>query len=199
MTIQSEDGRSGADAPSGCQPEEWRDVVGYEGLYEVSSLGRVRSRFAVNGHCLSTAGTDKDGYPVVSLSAPDGRHTFTLHRVVCRAFHGEPTALHNEVAHLDGVRTNARADNLQWASKVENHFHMRAHGTHPAGDRHPKARLTWGDVHDIRALPDPVNNAAVGRRYGVTAGAIWDVRRGRTWRAQPSSDVTELKREGEGQ
>lgn len=195
--------RGSGHQPTASASEEWRDVVGYEGLYEVSSFGCIRSRYAVNGHVLSTAGTDKDGYPVVSLtcrsvsvspfprmtvsslsgSAPDGRHTFALHRLVALAFHGEKrNALHREVAHLDGDKTNPRADNLKWCSKVENHFHMRAHGTLVAGERHPRAKLTSAEVMAIRAASGSVNMAALGRQYGVSRDNIRQIRKGQIWR-----------------
>lgn len=105
--------------------EEWRAVPGYAGLYEVSDLGRVRSFYRdrrVLRPCL-----DKDGYPLVSLNRDGVRKTHVLHKIVCRAFHGEPNVLHREVAHLDGVRGNCSAANLRWVSRIENQFHKRAH------------------------------------------------------------------------
>jgi hypothetical protein len=96
------------------EPEGWRPVHGYAGFYEVSNLGRIRS--AATARVLSLDGTDKDGYPVVSLNRFGVRKTHALHRLVALSFHGDKcNALHNEVAHLDGDKTNPRSDNLKWA------------------------------------------------------------------------------------
>lgn len=161
------------------QAEEWRAVVGYEGIYEVSDLGRVRSRHAVNGHVLSPT-SDKDGYPVINLYAPDGRRTWAVHRLVASAFHGEKrNALHREVAHLDGDKTNARADNLKWCSKIENHHHKRAHGTHQAGEKHPRAKLTNEAVEEIRESRGL--RGALAAKYGISKDTVTDIRRGRRW------------------
>jgi hypothetical protein len=107
------------------------------------------------------------------------RTTTKLHIVVCRAFNGPPSLLHNEVAHLDGSRTNARADNLKWVSRVENHSHKRAHGTSQIGERHPRARLTETAVRSIRV--DRRSAAEIGAAYGVSRHTIADVRQGKRW------------------
>lgn len=170
--MQIEDGRVAS--------EEWRAVVGYEGVYEVSDLGRVRSR--ASGHVLSPT-RDKDGYPVINLYGPEARRTWAVHRLVASAFHGDRrNPVHREVAHLDGDRTNARADNLKWCSKVENHSHMRAHGTAPVGSRNGRAKLTLAQVREIKAAKGTRINGELGRKYGVHKDTIGLIRRGRIWR-----------------
>ena len=175
-------------------PEIWREVPGFEGRYEVSSHGRVRSlprvelssrgRRVVKGGLLRST-PDPDGYLHVSLSGGSGakRRTCSLHRLVCTAFHGPPTLLHNEAAHLDGSRTNARADNLRWVSKRENHSHKRLHGTHGAGEKHPRARLTEASARvAISMLADGLTCKEVGAVVGVSASAIEDIRKRKNWR-----------------
>lgn len=159
--------------------EEWRPVAGYEGLYQVSSGGVVRSLRYDPPKAISV-GKDRDGYPIVRLYRDGKRTTIALHRVVCRAFHGEPNILHNEAAHLDGDRTNARADNLKWASKCENHFHRKAHGTSPAGANHPRAKLTEENARKIRHSNAP--RVTLAKRFGVSWQTVNDIQRGRRWR-----------------
>jgi hypothetical protein len=160
--------------------EEWRPCPDFEHWYEVSSFGRVRSH--ARGSRVLFQGRDSSGYPTVAMNKGGRRSTKTVHRLVCRAFHGEPIGDSNEAAHLDGNRTNPRADNLAWATKVENHSHMQAHGTQRAGERHPRAKLTWEDVRQVRALPRPLNMAAIGRRYGVHETTIRQIITGERWR-----------------
>jgi transposase-like protein len=126
------------------------------------------------------------------LTKDGKRRPFTVHRLVALAFHsGKRNALHNEVAHLDGDRTNPRADNLKWVSKVENHFHMRAHGTHPAGIRQSGAKLTDEIVRRVRSLPPGQSLAETARRLGVHYETLRRARQGRTWRhvGQTSSHI----------
>lgn len=94
----------------------WREVKGYEGLYDVSSDGKVysrRSKKVLRGSPIP------GGYLTVALHAGGGQKTRTIHRLVCEAFHrnphGKPT-----VNHIDGVKTNNRASNLEWATHKEN-------------------------------------------------------------------------------
>lgn len=170
--------------------ELWLPCPEYEGRYEVSSLGRIRSlpreelaasgvRRKVRGGILNPM-LSPDGYPRVSLRKDGKLRTMTLHRLICRAFHGEqPNPIHKEVAHLDGVRTNARADNLKWVGKFQNHSHRREHGTLPKGERHPQAKLTEQAVRDI--LSSALTARALAERYGVSRDTVADIRRGRRW------------------
>lgn len=161
--------------------EIWRPCPDFVGLYEVSNLGRVRSLYSKPPLVIAQA-TDRTDYPMVALSRDGRRTSRTVHRLVCRAFHGEPFSIWNEAAHLDGDRANARADNLKWVNKVENHFHQRAHGTHMAGEKHPRAKLTQEEVNAIRGSAGP--RGEIAARYGISKSTVTDIRTGRRWRPQ---------------
>ena len=105
--------------------EEWRPVVGYEGLYEVSNTGRVRSLdryvkgkgksyFLHKGRVLSPA-IKPEGYLIVRLQ----RRTFYIHRLVTAAFLPNPDNL-PEVNHKDEDKTNNRVENLEWCDHKYN-------------------------------------------------------------------------------
>jgi len=104
--------------------EIWRDVTGYEGLYEVSSLGRVRNNKnpAKHGFFMKAAvSTEENGYRNVHIKlSKDGEHKiFRLSRLVWETFHGKiPAKLH--VDHIDNDPTNNKLDNLQLLSVTEN-------------------------------------------------------------------------------
>jgi len=109
--------------------EEWRPVVGYEGLYEVSALGRVKSFwYSAQGVILRTS-RHPCGYPQVSLSSTDGAKVKHLvHAIVAEAFIGHrPDG--EEVRHLDGNTGNPRRTNLAYGTHSENMLDMRLHGT----------------------------------------------------------------------
>lgn len=108
--------------------ELWRTIGGYEGLYEVSTFGRVRSLPRNYGYGTIAAPiilkpeVIKGGYLRVRLSKYGKRERFLINRLVATAFVPNP---HNKpiVNHLDTVRTNNRADNLEWATYKENSNH----------------------------------------------------------------------------
>lgn len=109
--------------------EEWRDVVGYEGLYQVSNLGRVKS--------LSRRIVYKDGreynYPSkvlknqkvgagfrsVMLYGVNGNKQYFVHRLVAETFIPNPNNL-SDVNHKDGCKTNNILSNLEWCSHSDN-------------------------------------------------------------------------------
>ena len=108
--------------------EEWRDVVGYEGLYQVSSEGRVKSleRKVPKGYGERTVKerilkpkTDRYGYLNVGLYAGGKRKMLTVHRLVCQAFH-ENTSNKPQINHINEIKTDNRASNLEWATAREN-------------------------------------------------------------------------------
>ena len=111
--------------------EEWRDVVGYEGLYQVSSEGHVKSlerkvpkwdgERTVKERILKPR-TDHYGYLLVSLCAGGKSKTLKVHRLVCEAFHDNPENK-LDVNHINENKTDNRACNLEWCTRRENINH----------------------------------------------------------------------------
>jgi len=164
--------------------EEWRPVVGYEGLYEVSSHGRVRTlgggKARTHGRILrATSGTT--GYLRVALSAANVARTRKVHRLVAEAFLGAPPP-RAYVLHHDGNPQNNRVENLRYGDARQNLADAIRHGAwEPArGENAGKAKLTADIVRAIRQSPE--NAATLARRYGVDAKTAWEAKHGRTWR-----------------
>lgn len=111
--------------------EQWRPVPGYEGLYEVSDQGGIKStrRKGSAGGILKTPIDPATGYPKVGLYR-DGRGTTkAVHQIVAAAFLG-PTPEGQEIRHMDGNRQNNRFGNLMHGTSRENKLDMILHGTH---------------------------------------------------------------------
>ena len=114
--------------------EEWRDVVGYEGRYQVSSMGRVKSleRKVTKGDGERTVkerflkpNVSYGGYLMVALYAGGKRKMLKVHRLVCQAFHDNPDNK-SDVNHINEDKADNRACNLEWCTRREN----INHGTH---------------------------------------------------------------------
>lgn len=103
----------------GC--EIWKEVEGYEGLYEVSNFGRVRSlgNDKTRKTKILKAGERKDGYLQVGLCKNKKQKIFRVHRIVAQAFIPNPLNL-PEVNHKDEDKTNNRVENLEWCSRKYN-------------------------------------------------------------------------------
>lgn len=105
--------------------EEWRDIVGYEGRYQVSNLGRVRSLPSfdslgrnINGKILSPV-NESNGYAQVTLCNKAGHRGVSVHRLVAVAFLENPNSF-PDINHIDENKKNNRVENLEWCSKSYN-------------------------------------------------------------------------------
>ena len=106
--------------------EEWKPVVGYEGLYEVSSLGRVKSlpRNTTHGGIMKPYINGRNGYAYIRLTK-DGKPTQRrVHKLVMMAFDPRPTGNYYDknftINHIDGDKTNNNLSNLEWCTQSEN-------------------------------------------------------------------------------
>ena len=102
--------------------EEWRDIEGYEGLYQVSNLGRVKS-LNCRGHkgCIGilTPRFDGKGYEMVALYKEGKARNTKVHRLVAQAFIPNPNN-YPQVNHKDEDKTNNCVDNLEWCDTQYN-------------------------------------------------------------------------------
>jgi hypothetical protein len=161
-------------------PEEWRPVVGYEGWYEVSNLGRVRriarDPGARTGHVLVPR-IRRDGYPFVTLYT--GTHAsgrmFVVHRLVGAAFL-PPRVDAPEINHKDGTRLNARADNLEWVTRGENNLH--AYRTGLRSSVWPRS-ITEIAVIMIRQLRGTEPQSVTARRFGINQSQVSRIQSGK--------------------
>ena len=97
--------------------EIWKDIKGYEGLYQVSNLGRVRRRSK-----LLHLNTNTHGYKHITLSKDNVQKTAVVHRLVASAFIENPLGL-PQINHKDGDKSNNSVSNLEWVTQKENNRH----------------------------------------------------------------------------
>ena len=168
----------------------WRDVGGYEGLYQVSAYGNVRSlpreitvvRLGtvvgkrVAGRMLNPAIRD-GGYKKVVLSKNGRQKSFQVHRLVALAFIPNP-GKKPQVNHIDGNPSNNRLENLEWATGGENLIHSYAvlgRVTPTKGKPARNRKLTLPDV--IAIYQADGRQEDIAKRYGVSRTIVSRIKR----------------------
>lgn len=168
--------------------ENWKAVVGYEGLYEVSDLGKVRSlsfrnrNVAIDRIKILAQSKLPSGYLRVSLCRDNTRRDQFVHALVLNAFVGQrPTD--NEAAHRNGRPSDNRLANLRWATRRENNVDDKiAHGTLRVGSRVHNAKLTESSalqIHELRSSGEMTD--AIALKLGVCVDTVRKVLRGERW------------------
>lgn len=154
--------------------ERWKDVVGYEGFYQVSDQGRVKSlRRVVNDkggervipERILRASLASRKYPSVCLARAKTKRTVCVHVLVAAAFIGE-RPLGHIVHHKDENKGNSMSDNLEYILSAEHTCH------HNTGKRYER-KLSFGDRQDIVArLGQGERQVALAAEYGVSQSRI---------------------------
>lgn len=166
--------------------EQWLPVKGFEALYHVSNMGRVRRMMALHG---TYAGKllkhqyNSGGYPRIFLSKDGETSIVFVHRLVAEAFIGaRPDGM--EINHKDMNRRNPLVTNLEYVSRSENIIHGNANRAYPParGEDKPQHKLTWAIVDDIRRSSD--TQRALAKKYEVCSRTISNIRLGLKWRRE---------------
>ena len=166
--------------------EEWRDVIGYEGVYSVSNLGRVRRDLQVagsqRGRILSGA-WDAYGYPRACLCKNDVRNTVKVHHLVAEVFIG-PRPKDQTVNHKDGIKTNNRVGNLEYCTNIENLKHAVKIGLMKRfpGERNGMSKLTAEQVLEIRNAPTIRAACDLAQSFGLNGHSAYGIRARRCWK-----------------
>lgn len=193
------------DDASAPEVEEWRPVGGYEGIYEVSSLGRVNSlprmrrdgRFMLKGRILKPyrwEHPDKPGHFLyyVGLTDTAGKQkNRTVHTIVAAAFIG-PRPEGQDVRHGPNGSLDNRASQLCYGSKADNNgADKRRDGTLLYGEDHQNSKLTMEIVAEARRRAAAgESQKALGAEYGVSQATIGNAIMGRTWAACPVPTIS---------
>lgn len=172
--------------------EKWLPIVGHEGRYEVSSLGRVKSLaheelvpgrhpkpFIRRRPDKILSQTKSTIYPMVTLYKDGKPHVELVHRLVGLAHLSNPNNL-PEINHLDEDKYNPALNNLEWSTRKLNALHS-VHKT--TGSKCGTSKLTEKDVIDIAGLIENshLTQHEIGALYGVSNHCIFRIKAGYNW------------------
>ena len=135
--------------------EIWKDIEGYEGIYQISNFGNVKN--------LSRKKTRKPkicrGYVGIILSKIGKMKNLSIHRLIAKAFIPNPENK-PQINHINGIKTDNRIENLEWVTGSENMIHAYANNITKAanGENHGLSKLTEQKVKEIR-------NIAADKKY----------------------------------
>lgn len=170
--------------------EKWKEIPGWEGAYEASTLGRIRSiprsfdiggtwGVKVYGGKILSQCPAPNKYMTVYLTHKGPRRRRYVHRLVLEAFIG-PCPEGYWAAHNDGDRTNCRLENLRWDTPKNNQADKERHGTKLMGSRCPNAKLTEEDIITIRVSPCP--NICFTEAFNLSHDMVRRIRKGEIWK-----------------
>jgi len=173
--------------------EEWAAIEGFEGLYEISDLGRVRSidRIQINskgiqrrdkGRILTLVDRGND-YLFVSLSKNNKKHNFSVHTGVAQAFIPNPEN-RPQVNHKDGDKRNNVKTNLEWATAQENSIHAFENNLRISvkGESHGGNKLTEMQVLEIRRMSTNSSHQSIADMFDVSRSAVSKIVRRDMWK-----------------
>lgn len=158
--------------------EIWMAPSGFEGLYEVSNLGRLRR--LMNGKVIISVFHSKSGNYLHTYLRKDGiRHRISIHIEVAKLFVPNPDSK-PFVNHLDGYKDNPRWDNLEWSTTQENNIHARKIGlNNTKGQNNWNTKLT--DEQVLFIFNSKLNNVELGKMFGVEPTSCSGIKCGKSW------------------
>lgn len=169
--------------------EQWKDVVGFEGDYNVSDLGRFKSKRYHNGtnERIIKQKITKKNYLHITLYKNKIPSFFSAHRLVAIAFIPNPENK-QDVNHKglypdgrEGNKLDNRSVSLEWATRSENIAHSFSYGlSSNKGIKHSQAKLTEKDVLEIRSSKN--TNEELSKLYNVSSSHICTIRKKRVWK-----------------
>lgn len=169
--------------------EKWLPVEGYEGLYDISNLGFVRT--CSSGELKKQSGGPGTGsrYKYVTLYKNNIGTKIVVHRLVAKHFIENPND-YPYVLHTKNNRENNAASNLRWGTQFHNHLDAVRDGTYKPfkvmrGNEQPKAKLTPDAVRQIRIIRDGgvwVSQVSLAKQFGISRGTLRSILKNNHWK-----------------
>jgi hypothetical protein len=176
------------------QTEIWKDIPEFQGFYQISNLGRVRScdRYVAkhkNGALSLLKGSlkkivyEKNHYPFVDLYKNNKRSKQYMHRLMAIAFLPNPKNL-KEINHIDGNKQNFSPSNLEWCSHIDNCLHAINTKLHDCqGEQHHNATLLNETVIKIRELHQSgITQTEISKKFSINLRLVSKIVNRERWK-----------------
>ena len=169
--------------------EIWKDIKGYEGLYQISDLGRVKSleRFVKNKNGLRLVKESikkthiYQGYECVGIYKDNISKTFRVHALVANCFLGKKSGF--VINHIDGVKTNNHLSNLEFITQNENMDHAVKIGLiKHFGEKNINSKITDSDAFKIKFQSIGLTKKHLSKKYGISVKSIYLIQNSKTWK-----------------
>lgn len=158
--------------------ELWRNIDGYKGVYQVSSFGRIRS-YKYNSSRILKPRINRQGYLYINLCEEGKYKSFTIHRIVSKAFLGKSSLTVN---HKNGNKLNNCIENLEWISQQENTNHAKFNNLLAKGEKNGKSKLSIRDVELIRyKYKNGKSMRCIGKEFSVSHNCISKIINNKSW------------------
>jgi hypothetical protein len=159
--------------------EIWKDVPEYEGVYQVSSLGRVKSLWFGKEKILKLR-ENTQGYMQVGLYKEGDVKSYRVHRLIMRLFVGESKL---QVNHKNGIKTDNRLENLEYCTRSENMIHAYDIGLKipVKGEKNGRSKITRACAERIKYGHKGESVKCIASKYGISLWIVYRIRSGKLW------------------
>ncbi len=172
--------------------EIWKDVKNYEGLYELSNFGKVRTverivlrksklgkltNFKINSK-IKIANLSKGGYLTIAIVKENKTITTYLHRIIAEVFVEKEKPNYNVVNHINGIKTDNRIENLEWTSSSQNNIHALDNFL-----RETRKNISIEFIEKVKELRNNgFKNYEIANQLNSTTSIIQGITSGRTYK-----------------
>lgn len=180
--------------------EQWRDVKGLKGFYQISDRAAVKSlpRKIVTSHgvirrvfgCILRPYKSRNGYLTVKIgtSQRDKKHYF-IHKMIAKAFIPNPNNK-KHINHIDGNKLNNKISNLEWCTLKENIQHAFRTGLTVSAKGEAAGRAKLSNKQVLEILNSNLTSRQLGKIYSVSKTSVWAIKTGLSW-----NHITKLPRQ----